>query len=176
MRVRSVVSAFILSCELLAAERPRLASNPLPLPLAVAISTSSQRITLSSDVTLNVDIRNTSYGPVTIFGHLAFGAGGGLILTITDSVGAATTSQHLLDELIPPQTVLKRESYVTLQPNHYLGTTLTESARSLFSKPGRYAVTVSYLGPVVKRYFTGPNPFHRQSGILKSNTLRIIVE
>jgi hypothetical protein len=152
---------------------PLSASSP---SVSLAVSVQSSRIGWSSDLRLNVDLKNESATAVTVFGRLLFGASGGLILRIVDSEGNTVTSPFLLDEQVPPAVLRKTESYVLLQPNHYLGTTLVQPVKDLFTKRGTYVITVQYLSPVSRRYFTGINPVARELGLVTSNRVRVAIE
>src|ERR1019366_6400676 len=146
--------AILLSCCLTVLFVPSVfASTAQRSPLVVTISASAATYSKSSDLKLDVSLRNESSEPLSVFGRLLFGGSGGLILTITDATGKAISTPLLLDEQVPPTVLQYATSYVVLQPQHYLGTTLVQPVKDLFARSGTYRITVKYLSPVPRRYF-----------------------
>jgi hypothetical protein len=140
------------------------------------ITLSSTAYRSGSDLILDVAVRNDSRRPVTIFGRMLFGAGGGFIIRITTSDGKTIRSPFLVDEQVPVSAITKRSSYIVLQPQHYLGTTLIEPTKAMFERPGNYDITVWYLSPVPRRYFGDAASFAREDGLVKSNTVTVRIE
>lgn len=145
-------------------------------PLEVVISTSNGEIGSSGDLQLEVSLKNQSKSPVTIFGRLLFGASGGLIVRIMDQDGNPVSPSFLFDEQVYPAILRDTDSYVTLQPNHHLGTTLIHPIKDLVRKPGIYRIVVDYWSPALEKYFSGPNPISREQGRLTSNEVTIRVK
>jgi hypothetical protein len=169
---------FLLSCWLAILTVPSMsASPPHSSPLVVTISTLTTTYRKSSDLTLDVQLRNESDEPITVFGRLLFGGSGGLILTVTDAAGKVIATPVLLDEQVPPAFLRHASSYVVLQPHHYLGTALIQPVKDLFAGSGTYRITIDYLSPVPRRYFTnGGKSFGRENGIVRSNSLTVHIE
>lgn len=174
MRVGATIlgcGCFLATIVFAAAAAPRTES-----PISVVLNVPRTCVSRTGELRLEVRLENRSSEPVTLFGHLLFGASGGMILNIEDKNANRVRPPFLLDEQVPPTAIRNPASYVILQRNHYLGTLLNEPAKDLFPTAGTFILSVHYLSPVAQRHFVGPNPFSRERGIVRSNSVTITVE
>lgn len=181
-RVPVVLALLAIGTGALSGERPRQEGSPLLLELSVSPAT----VNISEQVALDVRLRNLKSwtspeeeGEVTVFGSLGWGYGAGLALNIRNETGEVVHEQNYSDRLVPPSEFKRRESFVTLQPDHYLGTVRQDPARELFPRPGRYVVWVEYASPAsadISVKLRGLDDiWWRGRGRLRSNEVEIVV-
>jgi len=125
--------------------------------LTVSIDSDRREYTLTQEVRLDVRVTNCGTEPLTIYGHLLWGDAGGLTLHITDESNKEIVSKLLDDDLLIPSTLLNRNSFVVLLPNHFLGTTRVGRTTDFFEKPGTYFIRAEYRSPVPSKFGQGPN-------------------
>jgi hypothetical protein len=143
--------------------------------IQVLVSADKTKISIRGRVVFEVKLKNISTGKVSVFGQLLWGHSGGLTLRVSDATGQLVTAEQLDDDMVVPSVLGDQGSYVVLLPNHFIGTTRTDSALNLFRNPGSYMVVVEYQSPVPTHYAKTANFWGRENGTVKSKPIRFEV-
>jgi len=115
--------------------------------LGIELSCSNTKVSIKDSITFDVKLINIGKKSLTIFNQLEWGYMAGLRMMIADEADVPVLSEVYDDYLTIPTLIFSPSSYVTLHPNHYLGTTRLDTAKNLFKNPGKYSVTVAYSSP-----------------------------
>ncbi len=141
--------------------------------LAVVLNSDREDYSLSNDIHLDVRVVNSSEEPLTIYGRLLWGYAGGLTLHVTADSDKEIAPKVLDDDLVIPSTLVDRNSFVVLAPNHYLGTTRIERLTDLVEKPGTYFIRVEYRSPVPLKFGQGPKFWSFEKPPISSQTIEV---
>lgn len=137
---------------------------------------SSENVRLQEQVEICAWLRNgNQLRPMTLFGELGWGFSGGLLLKVRNEQGEEVNAKLFDDDQIIPGELGNSEAFVTLQPNHFLGTCRFDLAEDLFRAPGSYILSVTYVSPVPQKYAKGSNFIGMESGPFESNIVHVKV-
>ena len=143
--------------------------------LKIVITSSAQRVKLSQPFVLEAKLVNAGDESVSLFGRLLWGDPGGLALHVTDQKGLRVEAEQYDHDTVVPSVLRNPESYVVLQPGHFLGVNRTDSPKNLFRRPGVYSLFVEYRSPVPGRYTKSRNVWSREKALIRSAPIRIEV-
>ena len=174
--LRAFLSCIALFGGLGSSQTPMMQPSGGGAPLDLVISCSKARIRLNDSFILSARLLNVSNESVSLFGQLLWGDGGGLTLHVLDQNGQTVYAMEHDDGLVVPTMLTKRDSYVVLFPDHYLGIERKDKQSNLFPKVGCYSLFAEYRSPVPGRYAKTLNFWGRERGFIRSAPIRIEVE
>jgi hypothetical protein len=154
MRNRIFLNTFLIAVFVL-----RGASQTLPCDRSQGEKSLTQQITLflttdrtkyslSQSMVLNVGIRNDGHNPVYVYGDIAWGYGGGLVLKIKDQSGNDVVPELHDDTMLPPPRLDDPRIFVRLIEDNFFGTRRVLPLKDVIRHPGKYTLRVEYKSPL----------------------------
>jgi hypothetical protein len=106
------------------------------------------KYSLSQSMVLNVGIRNDGHDPVNVYGNIAWGYGGGLVLKIKNQAGKDVIPGLHDDTMLPPPSLDDPSIFVQLTEDNFFGTRRVLSLKDIIKSPGKYTMQVEYHSPL----------------------------
>lgn len=172
VRAPMVVLGIFLSVAALSTARSAKDEDPM---LTATLTSDRTAYSLADNIRLDFRLTNSGKSPLSLFGELLWGHAGGLVLRITDMSNNEIPAKALDDDMVVPATLEDRNSFVVLNPRHYLGTTRLEHLSEIVEKPGTYFIQIEYISPVPGEFGQGPNFWGREKPPVWSNKIEVHV-
>ena len=118
---------------------------------SLTIRISKDALSIDDHVSIEARLANDTSENVTVYGQILWGQRAGVTLHILNSRGIKVEPQELDDDVVIPSHLSDPSSYVTLAPNHFLGTVRNDTAKNLFGQSGVYTIYAEYRSPVPRK-------------------------
>jgi hypothetical protein len=116
---------------------------------SVFLTVERTKYSLDKSMAIDVGIRNDGRDPVYVYGRIAWGYGGGLVIRIRDASGKEIAPVLRDDTMLPPP---RRDDdpgiFVKLEEANFFGTRRDLPVRNLVKTPGKYSLQVEYRSPL----------------------------
>jgi hypothetical protein len=155
-------------------DHAKLNENANQNTIHLILSCNKTEFREEDSITLEAKLINMGTEKLSVFGQLLWGYSGGLTLHITGSNGQRAIAQHYDHDMVVPTAISDPKSYVLLLPNHFLGTTRTDSCKNLFRKSGTYKIFAEYNSPISAKYTKMPCFWGREHALIRS--LPLVIE
>lgn len=107
------------------------------------------RYALHQSLVIDAGIRNDGPDPLYVYGQIAWGYGGGLVLRLRNQSGKEIAPVLRDDTMLPPPPKDDDPSmFVALEENTFFGTRRELPVTKLVKTPGRYSLQVEYRSPL----------------------------
>jgi hypothetical protein len=129
------------------------------------------------DISLKVMVTNDGLADdLFIYGELGFGYAASLTLFRRDAKGREVPTRFIDDSRGNPPNLNDPNTFVKLNPGHFLGITYESSIYTLnLEHPGKYRLWVEYHSPISKSEAKLASFWGSEDGNVKSNVLEILV-
>jgi hypothetical protein len=151
--------------------------QPKATKLELSISSDRHRYKQHGKIKITVMLTNGDYvKDLFVYGTLGWGHLSSLTYTIRDASGKFVQPTILADDLPFPLAPDDTTSFVKLAPNHFLGTSYSETLDRLnLRKPGKYSILVEYHCPISSAGVNLSNFWSKEHGTIGSNLVHIEV-
>lgn len=139
--------------------------------LGLSLVAHKRRYKRGDQFKVDVMLKNSREEDVYVFGTLEWGYSASLMFHIRDASGKEI--EPLLVPDSPPYAPLDdRGAFVTLRPDHFLGTSYFAPLKLMnLTRPGKYSIFVEYNSPISTAEVDLKPFFGKESGPLKSNVV-----
>src|SRR5258708_4616209 len=107
------------------------------------------RYWLRQSLVIDVGLRKDGHDPAYVYGRIAWGYGGGLVLRLKDQSGKEIAPALRDDTMLPPPLRDDDASmFVKLIENKFFGTRRELVVTDLVKTPGKYSLQIEYRSPL----------------------------
>jgi hypothetical protein len=115
---------------------------------SIFLTSGQTKVSLSQSMVINVGIRNDGKDPLYVYGNIAWGYGGGLVLRLRDQSGKGIKPVFLDDTMLPPPPQNDPSIFIRLKEDKFFGTRRELPIADLVKTPGKYSLQVEYRSPL----------------------------
>ena len=149
------------------------ATDNIELELTIGCDNSVHKLTDTSEI--EVRLINVGSSPVRLYDSPDWGGLGALHLRVYDDEGNRVELRRIEHSHSGPPTPGDESRFVTLQPNHFFGTTRRDSVRELVGGAGMFRIVVLYLSTVDQTAVGTVKFWGSERDILQSNVCDVTV-
>jgi hypothetical protein len=137
-------------CEALAGKQAVRTVNKVRVWLRI----NSAKYSIRDSMVLDAALRNEGEEPVFIYGKMAWGYGGGLVIRLRNQEGKEMAPAVRDDTMLPPPPSDNDQTiFVRIEPDNFFGTRRVLPVKDLVTEPGKYSLQVEYRSPASCQFF-----------------------